>query len=374
VTAAVTNMLDHDAIDLIGVAPGLVSFSAGSISAGSIGGFSLAVAGGQPALQIGADGHGGTLLTLGGDMPCFCSGTRLLTPTGYRPVEFFAPGDPVITIGGIARAVRWIGRRTLDLCSEPRAHPVFFSAAALGPGIPARPVRLSPLHAVFIDDVLVPALHLVNGATVTQAPQAAATYYHLELDRHDVLLAEGMAAETYLDTGNRGALYFEQGRRGSARTPCAPLVTTGPQLAAIRRKLHNIALEAGFAPTYAFSLRGAAAHTAILPRISKKSGRRVARFRLPPNAAALRLAVRVAAPADTDPESEDRRTLGICLRDAGGAALGRGWLPRAPADAGIWMGASAELLLPPGLANLTLDLAAVVQTWRPPIDLGVARP
>jgi hypothetical protein len=312
-------------------------------------------------------------------MPCFCAGTRLLTPTGYRPVEFFSPGDPVITIGGIARAVRWIGRRTLDLSLEPRAQPVRFASGALGPGIPARPVLLSPLHAVFIDDLLVPALHLVNGATVTQEPQSAATYYHLELDRHDVIMADGMPAETYLDNGNRGALYHEQGTRGISGPPCGLLVTTGPKLAAIRRKLHNIALEAGFSPTYTFSLRGAAAHTAILPRISRKSGRRIARFRLPPNAAALRLAARAAAPADTDPDSEDRRKLGICLRDAGGAALGRGWLARAPADNGIWMGASAELLLPPGLATLTLDLAAVVQSWRPPpsgqpIDLGGARP
>jgi hypothetical protein len=270
------------------------------------------------------------------------------------------------------------------LFAVPRAQPVFFAAGALGAGIPARPVRLSPLHAVFFDDVLVPALHLVNGATIKQEPQPAAAYYHLELDRHDVILADGMQAETYLDTGNRGALYFEQGRRGAARTPCAPLVTTGPQLAAIRRKLHNIALEAGFAPSYAFSLRGAAAHTAILPRISKKSGRRVARFRLPPNAAALRLAARAAAPADTNPDSEDRRRLAICLGDAGGAALGRGWLPRAPEDNGNWMGVSAELLLPPGLTAVTLDLAAVVQSWLPPpggqppggqpIDFGAARP
>jgi len=143
-------------------------------------------------------------------------------------------------------------------------------------------------------------------------------------------------------------------------------VTTGRRLAAIRRRLHGIALEAGFAPTDAFSLRGAAADSAILPRIWRRSGRQIARFWLPPNAGALRLAASAAAPADTDPESEDRRRLGVCLRDAGGAALGRGWLPRAPADAGIWMGASAELLLPPGMGVLTLDLAAVVHSWRAP--------
>jgi len=366
VTAAVAGMVDHDAIDLIGVAPSLVSSGNGSISAGTLGRFSLAVAGGQPALQIGADGFGGTLITLGGDMPCFCAGTRLLTPNGYCPVERFCPGDPVVTLDGAVRAVRWIGHRTLDLADEPRARPVFFAAGALGENVPMRPVLLSPLHAVFIGGVLVPALHLVNGATITQAQKAAATYYHLELDRHDILLAEGMAAESYLDTGNRGALYHEQGRRGTCRTPCASVVTSGPKLAAIRRNLHNIALAVGFTLTYDPAFRGAVGQKSVLPRIAKKSGRRIAKFRLPATAATLALAARTATPADTDPDSEDRRVLGICLDDAGGAALGPGWLPRATGDTGIWMGASAEILLPPGTGAVTLSLAAIIQSWRPP--------
>ena len=31
------------------------------------------------------------------------------------------------------------------------------------------------------------------------------TYYHVELSTHDVILAEGLATESYLDTGNRAA-------------------------------------------------------------------------------------------------------------------------------------------------------------------------
>ncbi len=368
VTAAVAGMVDHDAIDLTGIAPSLVSFAGGSISAGTLGGFSLAVASGQPALQIGADGFGGTLITLGGDMPCFARGTRILTPNGYRPVEVFSPGDPVVTLDGAVRPVRWIGHRTLDLVDEPRARPVLFAPGALGAKMPARPVLLSPLHAVFINGVLVPALHLVNGATITQEQNAATTYYHLELDRHDILLAEGMAAESYLDTGNRGALYHEQGRRGTCRTPCAALVTSGPKLAAIRRQLHNIALQAGFTLSYDAALRGTAGQKSVLPQLTKKSGRRIAKFRLAQPATTLALSARAATPADTNPDSEDRRSLGICLQDTGGAALGPGWLPRAAGDRGIWMGASAELLLPSAAEAVTLSLAAIIQSWRPPVQ------
>jgi hypothetical protein len=367
VTAAITGMLDHDAIDLIGIAPSLVAFSAGSISAGTLGGFSLAVAGGQPGLQIGADGFGGTLITLGGDMACFCAGTRLLTPNGYRPVEAFAPDDPVVTLDGAVRAVRWIGRRTLDLADEPRARPVRFAAGALGGNVPTKPVLLSPLHAVFIDGVLVPAMHLVNGATITQTHRAAATYYHLELDRHDILLAEGMGAESYLDTGNRGGLYHEQGRRGNCRTACAALVTNGPQLADIRRKLHKVALAAGYTLTYDPALRGVAARQSILPRMTRKSGRRVARFRLPRGAECLHLAANAATPADTDPDSEDRREIAICLDEAGDAAFGAGWLPRAAGDSGLWMGSSGEILITRERFDITLGITAVVRTWRLPL-------
>ncbi len=364
--AAVTNMLNRDVIDLVGVAPSLVSFAAGSISAGTLGGFSLAVAGGQLAVQLAADGAGGTLITLGGELACFARGTRLLTPNGYRPVETFAPGDPVITQDDARRAVRWIGRRTLDLGREPGGDPVRFAAGALGPGIPARPVLLSPLHAVFCAGVLVPARHLVNGATIVTVRRSAVTYFHLELDRHDILLAEGMPAESYLDTGNRGSLYHEQGVRGSPGPACAPLVTAGPKLAAIRRQLHQVALAAGYTLTYAPALRGAAGGVSVMPALRRRGPRRLAAFKLPAGAAALKLAARSAAPAETDPESEDRRQLGICVAGISAGALGAGWLAPASGDAGVWMGGAGEILLAPGLTDLTLSLAAVVRSWAPP--------
>jgi hypothetical protein len=378
--SSIGNMVGSDVVDLVGIAPSLVSFAAGSISVGTIGGFTLGVASGQPAVQILSDNFGGTLITLGGEMPCFARGTRLLTPNGYRPVEGLSPGDPLITAAGDRRPVRWIGRRTLDLSAAASARPVVISANALGPGMPLRAVRLSPLHAVFVDGVLVPVTHLVNGATIRQeTARAAVTYYHIELDRHDIVLADGMACETYMDTGNRGPLYQEEGVRTPAAKACAPLVTAGPRLAAIRRRLHRIALAAGYSLTYRPALRAISGEATVLPEITMRRGHRIARFALPHASSDVTLLSGSASPADTDPESEDRRELGVCLAkaEAGSGhkpALGEGWLSRAATDKGVWMGRRSGLVFVSPAETLTLTLAAIVQSWLPPVDLRTGRP
>jgi len=376
-TAVVSSFAGHDVIDLVGVAPSLVTDGGGTVTIGTgtnaVGGFDLNMAGGQPAVSIVSDGAGGALITLGDEMPCFARGTRLLTPTGYRPVQALAPGDTLITLRGARRQIRWIGRRTVDFAT-PRARgalPVLIMPGAFGRGQPARPLRLSPLHAVFWDGVLVPALHLVNGATILREPMAAAvTYFHVEMDRHDVVLAEGLPCETYLDTGNRSTLYDEAGIRSPCAKACAALVTSGPRLAAIRRQLHGRVLQAGFTLTYQPVLRAVAGEHTSLPEIIRQGQRRIARLGLPRAARKVTLLSRCASPADTDPDSEDRRDLALCLGRAqtggGQPTLGQGWLPRAPQDNGHWMGTRADLLLCHPADSLTLSLAAVIRTWQAP--------
>jgi collagen type I/II/III/V/XI/XXIV/XXVII alpha len=68
-----------------------------------------------------------------------------------------------------------------------------------------RKLLLSPDHSVLVMDVLIPVKQLTNGATVAQIDAGTVTYYHLELPRHDVVLAEGLPTETYLETGGRSA-------------------------------------------------------------------------------------------------------------------------------------------------------------------------
>ncbi len=379
-SAAVAAMVGHDVIDLVGIAPSLVTFAGGMISAAdggtAIGGFSLSVAAGQPAVEIVADGSGGALVTLADEMACFARGTRLLTPNGYVPVEAFKPGDPIITRAGARRPVRWIGRRVFEtgVRSPSDLRPVVVLAGALGPGCPSRDIRLSPAHAVFLDGVLVPAMHLVNGATVIRERKTGAvTYYHIELDRHEVVLADRLPVETYLDTGNRGQFQHEMGVRGQAATLYAPLVTGGPKLAQVRRQLHVVAIQAGFTPVRDPALHGLVRDVRLLPEILPQKAGTVARFALPPDAGRLMLIAQTGAPADTDPDSDDRRELGICLRQPRGKQLrlGAGWYDKAAGDAGLWMGAGGELFVPPGMTALTLHLAAVAQRWQPPADIDL---
>ncbi len=71
--------------------------------------------------------------------------------------------------------------------------------------MPFADLWLSPEHCIVLDGVMIPVKELVNGRSIRHAPRATVTYWHVELTAHDVMLAEGLPAESYLDTGNRAA-------------------------------------------------------------------------------------------------------------------------------------------------------------------------
>ena len=143
-------------------------------------------------------------------LPCFAAGTRIATPDGERAVELLRAGDRVRTASGDLRAIVWAGSRSVDILAHPEpglVRPVAIKRGALGPGLPRRDLRVSPDHNIAFADVLIPAKCLVNGRNVVVEDGAAhVTYHHLELATHDLLLAEGLAAESFLDVGNRGEL------------------------------------------------------------------------------------------------------------------------------------------------------------------------
>ncbi len=184
---------------------------------------------------------------------CFARGTRIASPRGAIPVETLSIGDSVLLASGDTAPITWIGYREVDCRRHPQPHnvwPVRISRGAFGDAGPQRDLLLSPDHAVFANGVLIPVKYLINGRTIRQVRRARIDYFHIELPLHDILLAEGLTVESYLDTGSRrqfanagvpvllhpdfSSLAWEAGG-------CAPLIVTGPQLDVVRQGLDAIA-------------------------------------------------------------------------------------------------------------------------------------
>ena len=142
-------------------------------------------------------------------VPCFCAGTLIGTPLGARMVEALAIADLVMTADGLSVPVRWIGRRLVaKRFGDPlRVLPIRIGAGAVADGVPSRDLLISPDHAAAIDGVLIQAGALVNGTSITRCYDAPErfTYYHVELELHGLILAEGLAVETFVDNIERMA-------------------------------------------------------------------------------------------------------------------------------------------------------------------------
>ena len=249
---------------------------------------------------------------------CFLEGTRIFGLNGDIPVETMNRGDRLITKSGAMRPVRWVGRRTIDSQRHPRPEtvwPVRIERGAIDDGLPERTLYLSPDHAIYLDGCLVPAKALVNGRSIVQEQRRNFTYYHIELETHDILLAEGLPTESYLDTGNRR--FFESDDDAMTLHPdfaqtmretrsCAPFVESGPMLAAIRARI-DARLPAAEITTDP-GLR-VLANGRFLP-VSSLDPTTYA-VQLPASPTDLRLMSNVVVPAELHPDAEDRRRLGL---------------------------------------------------------------
>ena len=200
---------------------------------------------------------------------CFAEGTRIATPNGSIAVEDLREGDQVsVMLGSRPSTIMWVGYRRVDCLRHPepkKVWPVRVKAGAFGPRTPTRNLYLSPDHAVFVENVLVPIKHLINGSTVAQVEVDSVTYYHVELERHDILLADGLPTESYLDTGDRGNFSNSDGVirlfpdfSGATASPlfweafgCAPLRIVGAEVEAAKQRLAMRAAKRSSTPSTA---------------------------------------------------------------------------------------------------------------------------
>jgi len=318
-------------------------------------------------------------------VPCFAAGTRLLSEAGEVAIEDVAVGDVLVTVranGPASRRVVWTGSRHVDIACHPTpalVRPVRICAGAFGPDLPARDLRVSPLHRIYHQDHLFEALTLVNGATIFQeASCQSVTYHHVELESHDVLLAEGLPAESYLDTGNRAC--FAGGERVELHPDftarhwtqsCVPMIFEGPAMQALKVLLLARADALGHRLTAADDLHVLADGARIEP--VRLSATRSA-FMLPANVADIALRSRSFVPAQCRPASQDGRTLGLCvarlqldgldllLEDDGVSADGWSRFERFAAGAAQrWT--TGDTPLPAGTRLIVIDSAGPGHYW-----------
>jgi Ca2+-binding RTX toxin-like protein len=207
-------------VDLEGWAGGAVSDGATSgawgvaLTAGGIATFTRSDGTGSVTVNDWSLGNNsvtdGTTNSTANSVVCILPGTLITTPDGHRPIETLTMGDIVTTPEG-PRPIRWVGRSShsmVFLRGKPMCLPIRIHAGALGEGLPARDLRVSPWHAVLFGQTLVRAFDLINGHNVTQDyPGQVANFYNIELDSPDIIFAEGAPVETYANHNNRAMFH-----------------------------------------------------------------------------------------------------------------------------------------------------------------------
>ena len=357
------------------VTAGKHSFSFEVAGSGLVDGTYSTLTGGP--LTLTSDGANGGILIAA---VCFLAGTRLATPEGERAIETLRPGDLVATRTGgrdAFRPITWVGHKHMDTRLSDGAlesYPIRIRAGAFADATPRRDLLVTAEHCLHVDGKLVPARMLVNGGSiVVDTGVTEYDYFHVELDRHEILLAEGLEAESYLDTGNRGnfanaALVALQPdfdidlAHKSWADAAAPLATAREIVEPIWQRLRARAETLGFVASAGVDLVGEPALRVITEGGVELRPSLVEAgcfgFVVPARAGALRLVSRAARPADTvGPFVDDRRRLGVLVgritAGVGRRAVGldghlhdpllSGWHPREADAPGRWTDGDAIL-------------------------------
>lgn len=152
----------------------------------------------------GGNGLSDTAFVTVSSIPCFVAGTLIETDRGEVPVERLTPGDRIKTLDDGYQPLRWIGARSV--AAEGKFAPIHIRAGSFGDH---RDLWVSPQHRILVRDslvellfgegeILVAAKHLVDGDRVQHREGGEVTYVHLMFDRHQIILSEGLATESFL--------------------------------------------------------------------------------------------------------------------------------------------------------------------------------
>jgi hypothetical protein len=170
----------------------------------------------------------------GRDFHCFLRGTTIRTADDDKKIEDLAVGDLLPTVFGGLRPIQWIGRYRFKKSDPTKAWPkdvlpIRIARSALGTGMPHTDLVVTKAHALLIDDVLVPICNLINGTTIALYDARSLDeleLFHIKLEHHDVIWAEGAPCETLLELDENAVNFAEYLREHgppiSKTIPCAP--------------------------------------------------------------------------------------------------------------------------------------------------------
>jgi hypothetical protein len=309
--------------------------------------------------------------------PCFRSGTKLLTKYGYVAVETLEIGDWMITVqnkDNLAPSynqIVWMGYRHLDITKHYwplTVLPVRVRHGAFGLNIPKNDLWLSPQHAVYIEGVLIPIIALANGSTIVQENVDKISYWHVELENHDVIIAEGLPVETFLDCNTREG--FANCEPVTKLHPtfeildwsdaCAPMHFDGKIVDSIRLLLNTNAKLMGWKITEDADL-----HITVdgcrIDATSVVVNQYL--FHLPPESKNIYLVSRTHRPADN--LDNDYRHLGVGVSDLviddknfDISKLKKGWYLMEGTGLNVWRWTNGKGMLPNGAKKIYVTIQA----------------
>jgi Hint domain len=184
---------------------------------------------------------------------CFLKGTRIWTPDGESRVEDLRINDLVITSSGEAKPIKWLGRLQYERQRGQKwtkgIAPIRVARSALGPNTPHRDLYLTENHRLYLDGALISAVHLLNNSTITRwgaEDLQEIEYFHIKLERHSVIYAEGAASETMLGNSMASCDNFEEYRSlygepsFSDEPACAPVLGYNGGRARLRGRIRSV--------------------------------------------------------------------------------------------------------------------------------------
>ncbi|ACI50103.1 conserved hypothetical protein [Gluconacetobacter diazotrophicus PA1 5] len=275
---------------------------------------------------------------------CFLADSMIRTPSGDIAVQDIRVGDEILACpdgewrdgeqgtGERLGTVVWTGKAHATvrpgLPDDEAGYPVRILRDAIADGVPYKDMLVTPEHCLFLDGVFIPARMLVNGRSIFHDRTITAyDYYHIETERHSVIIADGMPTESYLDTGNRRS-FRQDGKivhigAGNARSwtedAAAPLGVTRAVVEPVFRRIEARARDAGIASaivgpvlTDDTGLHLLTENGQAIRRTRDANG--YATFLIPPDVGTVRIVSRTSRPSDAiGPFLDDRRRLGVLV-------------------------------------------------------------